>query len=119
MTPLKAMRFSLAFVWLATALVGVLERHGQAAQLLASGGIHDDAVAQSLILSGAFVDAALGLFMLLRPARAVFLAALAVMLSMTVIATVVDSALWLAPLGPLTKNFPIAVALYILARASK
>lgn len=38
------------------------------------------------------------------------------MLLMTFTATLLVPALWLHPLGPLTKNLPIAVALLLLAR---
>jgi hypothetical protein len=41
------------------------------------------------------------------------------MLGMTVVATVMQPTLWLHPLGPLTKNVPIAVVLWILMRRSQ
>ena len=37
------------------------------------------------------------------------------MLVMTALASVLDPSLWLHPLGPLTKNVPIAAALWVLA----
>ena len=45
--------------------------------------------------------------------------ALLAMLGMTVVATWLQPALWLHPLGPLTKNVPIAVVLWILMRRSQ
>ena len=44
--------------------------------------------------------------------------ALLAMLGMTLVATVMLPALWLHPLGPLTKNVPIAVVLWMLMRRS-
>ncbi len=41
------------------------------------------------------------------------------MLLMTVAATILIPGLWLHPLGPLTKNVPIAVALWILSRTGR
>jgi hypothetical protein len=38
---------------------------------------------------------------------------------MTITATVLLPALWLHPLGPLSKNLPIAAALYLLWQSSK
>ena len=38
------------------------------------------------------------------------------MLLMTGVATAIDPSLWLHPLGPLTKNVPIAALLLVLAR---
>jgi len=110
------LRYSLVFVWLATALVSVLELHGQSAQLLAGiRGLHP-ASGSMLILGGASVDAVLGLALWLKPSRAVYLAALSVMLLMTLLATVLTPWWWLHPLGPLTKNIPIAAVLVILGR---
>ncbi len=110
------LRYSLIFVWLATALVSVLELHGQSAQLLAEISALDPTFASLLILGGAGVDAVLGLALWLKPNRAIYLAALALMLVMTLVATVLSPSLWLHPLGPLTKNIPITAVLLILAR---
>ncbi len=114
---LSPLRFSLIFVWLATAFVSVWELRDQSLQLLASVGIHDRTLALTLILGGAGLDAALGFAMWIKPGRATYLAALGAMVVMTLAATAIAPALWLHPLGPLTKNVPIAVALWALARA--
>jgi hypothetical protein len=111
------LRLSIVFVWLATAVVSVWELQGQSAQLLQAAGVQDPALARLLILGGAGVDAVLGLAMLLWPARWTYLTALAVMALMTLVASLLHPSLWLHPLGPLTKNLPIAVLLFILARA--
>jgi hypothetical protein len=111
------LRLSIVFVWLATATVSVWELRGQSAQLLQAAGVQDPALARLLILGGAGVDAVLGLAMLLWPARWTYLTALAVMALMTLVASLLHPSLWLHPLGPLTKNLPIAVLLFILARA--
>ena len=109
------LRFSLVFVWLATALTSVWELHGQSVQLLGASAPSPE-LANLLILSGAGVDAVLGLALWFWPKRLAFLAALAVMLLMTAVATVINPAWWLHPLGPLTKNIPIAAILLVLAR---
>lgn len=110
------LRLSLVFVWLWTAAVSVCELHGQSRGLLVAGGIADGGVADILVLSGAALDAALGLWLLIRPSRAAYVLALAVMVLMTAVATVLSPALWLHPLGPLSKNIPIAAVLWVLAR---
>lgn len=111
------LRLSIVAVWLSTAIVSVWELQGQSAQLLLAAGVRDASLARVLILAGAGVDAALGLAMLLWPARWSYLAALAVMALMTLVASVLDPSLWLHPLGPLTKNLPIAALLLVLAKA--
>ncbi|MDO8385767.1 MAG: DoxX-like family protein [Polaromonas sp.] len=110
------LRLSIVAVWLATAIVSLWELGGQSAELLLAAGVQDPLLTRVLILSGAGVDAALGLALLLRPARWNYLAALGVMGLMTAVATVIEPSLWLHPLGPLTKNLPIAAILLVLAR---
>jgi hypothetical protein len=110
------LRWSLVFVWLATACASVWELDGQSSALLAAAGIHHPTWMRLLVVGGAVIDLALGLAMALLPSRRVYLAALGVMLLMTAAATLLVPALWLHPLGPLTKNLPIAMALWVLAR---
>jgi hypothetical protein len=111
-----ALRYSLVFVWLATALVSVWELHGQSLSLLTVAGVRNPLLAQALILGGAGADVVLALAMVMKPARAIYWAALMLMLVMTLVATVLAPSLWLHPLGPLTKNVPMAVILWVLAK---
>jgi DoxX-like family len=113
------LRFSVAFVWLATAIVSLCEIHGQSLELLLAASVTDPAWQTGTIFLGAAVDAVLGLVMLLRPGRTTYLVALWAMVLMTVAATILIPGLWLHPLGPLTKNVPIAAALWILSRTGR
>lgn len=117
MTNTALLRWSLIAVWLGTAAVSLLELEGQSAQLLHAAGLSQPLLVQALIVSGAAADLALGLALWLRPVRTTYLAALALMLLMTLAATVLLPALWLHPLGPLLKNLPIAALLWVLAQA--
>lgn len=110
------LRMSLVFVWLWTAAVSVWELQGQSRNLLLAGGIADASMANVLVLSGAALDVLLGLCLWLRPSRPAYLLALAAMLLLTLVATVLSPSLWLHPLGPLSKNVPIAAMLWVLAR---
>jgi hypothetical protein len=110
------LRFSLALVWLATAAISLWEIHGQSAELLFAARVIDPAWQSGIVWLGAGIDAALGLAMLMCPGRRTYLVALCAMLLMTVAATILIPRLWLHPLGPLTKNVPIAAALWILSR---
>jgi hypothetical protein len=113
------LRVSVVLVWLATAAASLWEFNGQSMALLVNAGIEDRRLALMLIAAGAGVDLVIGIAMALWPSRRVYLSALVLMLAMTVIASVLDPALWLHPLGPLTKTVPIAAALWVLIRASK
>ena len=112
----RYLRLSLVFVWLWTAVVSVWELQGQSRALLVVGGVSDTGVANALVLAGAALDAILGLWLLLRATRPAYLLALATMVVMTLVATALSASLWLHPLGPLSKNIPIAVVLWMLAR---
>lgn len=117
MTNSTLLRWSLIAVWLGTAAVSLLELEGQSAQLLHAAGLSQPLLVQALIVSGAAADLALGLALWLRPKRTTYLAALALMLLMTLAATMLLPGLWLHPLGPLLKNLPIAALLWVLAQA--
>jgi hypothetical protein len=112
------LRYSLVLVWIATALVSLWELDGQSAGLLAIAGLRDRALAHGVVWSGAILDATLALGLCIKPVRQMFLLALAAMVAMTLIATLLLPSLWLNPLGPLTKNVPIAAALWVLARGA-
>ena len=113
------LRWSVVFVWLATAAVSLIGFHGQSRALLATAGIQDHRIASVLIAAGAGADLLIGIAMAVRPSRRVYWVALALMATMTCVASVLDPTLWLHPLGPLTKNIPIAAALFILIRTSR
>jgi hypothetical protein len=115
------LRASLVFVWLATAVVSVVELNGQSRELLSGlpgGWTTGDAAwpPTAIILAGAAADAALGLWLALRPGRSAYLAALVLMGAMTLLATLIHPTWWLHPLGPLTKNLPIAAILLVLLK---
>jgi hypothetical protein len=115
----RLLRSSIAFLWLSTAAVSIWEWHGQSTDLLVMAGIIDPAWRTGSIWLGAGVDGALGLAILAWPGRWTYLTALATMAAMTVVATILLPGLWLHPLGPLTKNIPIAATLWILSRAER
>ena len=116
----RFMHASLVVVWLGTARVSALDYLGlsglnhEGARLLDQGGIGDARWQALLIWSGLLADLALGLALLLRPGRAIYLSALLLMTAMTVIGTALQPTLWLHPLGPLLKNLPIAAMLWFL-----
>ena len=113
------LRASLIAVWLFTALASAIEFHGQSTALLQQAGIMDGRLQALLIGGGIAADLAVGLALWLRPGRASYGAALALMAAMTAAATLLLPALWLHPLGPLLKNLPMAALLVHLMRTGK
>ncbi len=112
------LRWSLVIVWLWTGIVSLIEIDGQSRDLLAHTGLGDRPI-QALIVSGAAVDIVLGLLMAIKPSRLVYICALGLMVVMTIVATITTPSLWLHPLGPLTKNIPIAACLLALMQFEK
>jgi len=112
----RLLRWSLVAVWLATALVSVLEWQGQSRALLLASGISAAWLRDLLIGAGAAADLLLGLALWCWPMRATYLVALGLMAVMTTVATALQPGLWLHPLGPLLKNLPMAALLWVLAR---
>lgn len=111
---LYGLRYSLIAVWLWTGVVSLTQWQGDSTALLLAGGIASTQLQSWLISSGAAIDIAIGLWLLLRPGRLAYAAALAGMVAMTITATCLLPSLWLHPLGPLLKNLPIAAALWLL-----
>ncbi|MFV0675147.1 DoxX-like family protein [Variovorax sp. tm] len=113
----RLLRLSLVAVWLFTAVASIVELNGQSRQVLAAAGIASPQwLVQGLIVGGAAADLAVGIALWRCPGRASYAAALALMLVMTLVATVLQPGLWLHPLGPLLKNIPIAALLWHLYR---
>jgi len=104
-------------VWLVTAMVSLVELNGQSRQVLAAAGVVSPAwLVQVLIVGGAVADLLVGIALWRWPGRTCYLTALALMIAMTLAATVLQPGLWLHPLGPLLKNLPIAALLWHLMR---
>ena len=111
------LRLILVFVWLATAIVSFGWQDTQGIKLLNDAGLHYLKINKLIIVTGALLDALLGILLLLKPSTFVYKICLWSMIAMSVIASILSPSLWLHPLGPLTKNVPIAIALLILINA--
>ena len=114
---LRWVRWSLVFVWLFTAVISVHQWNGQSSDLLRSAGVPEGPWQDWLIGAGAALDLVIGFWLWLRPSKMAYAVALTGMLVMTLAATTLLPTLWLHPLGPLSKNLPIAAALLLLMQA--
>lgn len=73
-----------------------------------------------VVLLGCAWDAAIGLWLLLRPGRLAYRTAAAGVVGMTLLATLLAPRLWLDPFAPLLKNLPLLALLALLdARAQE
>ncbi|MBB2487807.1 DoxX-like family protein [Mitsuaria sp. WAJ17] len=106
-------RASLIALWLGTAGVSLLGWQGASRELL-TGTLLPPAWHGAAIVAGSAADAVLGLALWCWDRPWVYRACLALLALMTLVASVLQPAMWLHPLGPLSKNLPIAALLLIL-----
>jgi DoxX-like family len=113
---LLLIRLTLASVWLGTALV-VLCFYPQAdsLQLLARVGLQGTVAVVLLHLSTAF-DLLLGILTLLWPHKTLWLIQALLILGYSVIISIFLPEYWQHPFGPMLKNLPILLLLWLLYR---
>lgn len=109
------LRWTLALLWLASGIIGLLQPASAIGPILAPAGVTGPSAA---IVAWLFsiVDIAIAVALLMRWRPSV-IGALQVGLigAYTIGLTLTQSDLWLDPFGPLLKNLPIAVAAIVLA----
>jgi uncharacterized protein YbjT (DUF2867 family) len=112
---LPILRFSIAAVWIITAIVSFgLYPAAQSYELLARTGI-PEALRPLMLYGAAAFDLALGLgILLLKRRRWLWLAQLALIGFYTVVIAVRLPEFLLHPYGPLTKNLPMLAAIWLL-----
>lgn len=109
---------AVALLWLITAWVSWFGwTHADSAAWLAACGV-PSGLQEPMLLAASAMDACLGALLLLRPRRWLWAAQLALAGGYTVILSVCLPAFWLHPVGPLSKNLPLALML-LMWRASK
>ena len=119
MTPQQQIitRLSLSFLWLMTAVVSLTAGKEIGLQVLAGINLHGD-VAWFFILSGSLLDLLIGIWLLSgRALRCCCGMQLVVIIGYSLLLTLIAPAFWLHPFGPLTKNLPILVLVWLLYRS--
>lgn len=106
------MRLSWVLVWWGTALVSLIGWGGVSHALLAEGGVLEPTRAAFLIVGGVVLDIAIGALLLLWPGPRVYATALACVLLLSLLATVMTPSAWLHPYGPVLKNLPLLASLW-------
>lgn len=111
---LKLMRITLAIVWLVTGVLslGIFPQRESLA-LLAQVGLHGE-VALVALYGSAALDIVFGILTLLRPAQMLWRAQAALLIAYSVIIACYLPEYWLHPFGPLLKNLPILLLLWLL-----
>lgn len=108
-----AIRWGLALMWLASALLGLFAARAQTLEVLTAIGA-PETLAFPLQVGTALLDLAIAV-LVVRDSRARIATAaqLAVVAGYTVALTLALPALWIDPLGPLLKNLPILLLILV------
>ncbi|WP_447723993.1 SDR family oxidoreductase [Sphingomonas koreensis] len=108
-----AIRWGLALLWLASALLGLFAGRAQTLEVLAAAGT-PDSLAFPLQLGTAVLDLVIAA-LVVRDSRARIATAvqLAAVLGYTLVLTLALPALWIDPFGPLLKNLPILLLILV------
>ncbi len=116
---LKLMRYTLAVIWLVSGALSLgIYPQRSSLEMLAQVGVHSTA-ALTALYGGALLDILLGILTLARPASALWLVQAAVIIIYTVIITIWLPQYWLHPFGPVLKNLPVLLLLWLLHRYEK
>lgn len=112
---LPVLRWSVALVWLATALVSLFVfPKADSLDLLARAGV-PEALRPLALYGAAGIDLVFGILSIPRtPPRWLWRAQIALIVAYMAIITLRLPEFWLHPYGPLTKNLPMLAVLWLL-----
>lgn len=113
MNGFKAMAWSLALVWWCSGLLPIALARTESLQLLADVGI---ALAWQwpLLVAASVVDVMLGVWIVWRPSRVMWLLQALLVAFYSVVIALYLPQQWLHPFGPLVKNLPIMAMIWCL-----
>lgn len=107
-------RITLAVMWLATGVLSLgVYPQTDSLDLLERTGLHG-AIALTALYLAAALDIALGLLTLYRPGKALWRAQAMLIIAYTLIISLWLPEFWLHPFGPILKNLPILMLLWLL-----
>lgn len=111
---IKLMRYTLAAVWLVTGALSLgIYPQSDSLEMLSRVGLHGTA-AQIALYGAALLDIALGILTLARPAPLLWRAQAALVIGYSAIIAIWLPQYWLHPFGPVLKNLPILLLLWLL-----
>jgi hypothetical protein len=107
-------KLSLAFLWIFTGLTSLFFAPKIGFEILESGGVTGQ-LADFCLVSGALTDIFIGIWVLTNKfPRLCFYIQVGIILIFTLLLTIIAPAFWLHPFGPVTKNIPIMVLIWLI-----
>ncbi|MCY4044266.1 MAG: DoxX-like family protein [Cellvibrionales bacterium] len=115
----KTLRFSLAFLWVATAITATFFDRATGLSVLAMANISGN-LALACIYAGSLVNLVIGLWLLTPFKReACYYTQISIITIYSSTLSVIAPTLWFHPFGPLTKNIPIIAIIVVLLSIEK
>jgi len=106
-------KLSLTFLWIFTGLTSLFFAPEIGYQILEEGGVTGGA-ADFCLISGALADIFIGVWVLSgKLKRLSFYTQIAMISIFTILLTIIAPLYWLHPFGPVTKNIPILVLIWV------
>ena len=113
-TDLRLMRLTLAAMWLVTGALSLgIYPQAESLDLLERVGLQG-AIALATLYLAATLDTALGLLTVFRPSRFLWQAQAMLIGAYTLIISLWLPEFWLHPFGPVLKNLPVLMLLWLL-----
>lgn len=113
----RLIRLTLAAMWLTTGALSLgIYPQTDSLGLLERVGLHGATALTTLYLAAA-LDIALGLLTLFRPGKALWQAQFALIVIYTLIISLWLPEFWLHPFGPILKNLPVLMLLWLLYKS--
>lgn len=111
-------RTSLAFLWLFSAITSSFWAYSTSQQILADINI-SSSFADIMIYGGSLLDLVLGIWILSGwRFRTCCYSQIVIITIYSVLLTFIAPSFWLHPFGPITKNIPVMVLVWLLAKQS-
>jgi hypothetical protein len=111
---LKLVRYTLATIWLTTGVLSLcIFPQRESLTLLEQVGLHGDDALVALY-SSALLDIVLGILTIAHPTPMLWRAQATLVIAYSVIIAIYLPEYWLHPFGPVLKNLPILMLLWLL-----
>ncbi|MGR6871552.1 DoxX-like family protein [Pseudomonas sp. HK3] len=107
-------KMSLSFLWIMTGLTSAFFAREIGYDILVNNGF-TASLANLSILLGSIIDVSIGIWLLTgKNLKLCYLMQLLMIITYSLLLTAIEPVFWLHPFGPLTKNIPLIVMIYIL-----
>ncbi|SFC86594.1 DoxX-like family protein [Pseudoalteromonas denitrificans DSM 6059] len=110
----KAAKYSLSFLWIFTGATSIFFNPEVGYEILSKSKM-TGLFADIAVYGGGVLDIALGLWLLTRiKIKLCCLFQISLIVFYTLLLTLIDGSFWLHPFGPITKNIPILILIFIV-----